>query len=806
MTFNPSPLTSSFKSYLLRRKGMEELLRSVDLPEGELEIPTMPLRDIVVFPTMIMPLFVGRSFSIKAIESALASHQRLIFLVLQKEKDVEEPTGEDLYQVGVIAQIIRSAPIEEDRLKILVQGVSRAELLEYEKRHDHYIAKVRVLKEKSVLREELSQEDLAYMNSIKDLLDKALSLGKQVIPDIVMLIKDMEDIGKLSDITASILDIKSHEAQQVLQTLDPRERLRLVHQHLLNEVTLLEVQSRIRSVARERVEKEQREYFLRQQLKAIQEELGEGDERKAEIEEYRKKLEKLKLEEGVKNEIRKNINRLERLHPDSAEAGVIRTWLDWVLELPWNTRTRDRYDLERARRILDADHYDLEKVKDRIIEYLAVRRLTKGRNSAVQILCFVGPPGVGKTSLGKSIAQSLGRRFVRIALGGIRDEAEIRGHRRTYVGAMPGRIIQAIKQVGTKNPLIVLDEVDKISVSFQGDPSAALLEVLDPEQNKNFVDLYIGLPFDLSEVFFICTANRIDTIPRPLLDRMEVIHLSGYSEEEKVFIAKNHLLPKLLPMHGFRKDEVIFTDGAILEVIRGYTRESGVRSLQRQLGSVLRKLALKKLQGEKPPFRVDAPDVRGLLGVARRHTEKEEKPMVGIAVGLAWTEVGGEIMLIEATKFKGKGGLILTGSLGDVMKESAQAALSYIKSKSEDYSINPDIFSEIDIHIHVPEGAVPKDGPSAGVTIATALLSLLTDRPVRMDIAMTGEVTLRGRVLPVGGLKEKILAAKRAGIYEVILPEKNMEEVLEDLPPYVRERMTLHFVSSLDEVFRLTLL
>ena len=779
---------------------MEELIKVPTVPEGQLEIPVMPLRDIVVFPTMIMPLFVGRSFSIKAVEKALKG-DRLIFLVLQKSKDIEEPSKDELYTVGVIAHVIRLAPIEEGRVKVLVQGITRAKLLDYKMEDDHYVALVEVIKEKEISKDELSQEDNAYINSVKDLLDRAVSLGKQIIPDLLMLIRDVEEPGRLSDLCASILDIKSSEAQQILETVDPRERLRLVHQYLLNETTLLEVQSRIRNAARERMEKEQKEYFLRQQLKAIQEELGEEDERKAEIEEYRRKLESLKLEKSIKTEIEKNLRRLERLHPDSAEAGVLRTWLEWVFDLPWNRKTRDNYDLERARRVLDRDHYNLEKVKDRIVEYLAVKKLTKGKSSAVQILCFVGPPGVGKTSLGKSIAESLNKRFVRIALGGIRDESEIRGHRRTYVGAMPGRIVQALKQAGTKNPLIVLDEVDKLSMSFQGDPAAALLEVLDPEQNKSFVDLYIGLPFDLSEVFFICTANRIDTIPKPLLDRMEVIHLAGYSEEEKVFITKNHLLAKLLPMHGFRMEDVNFSDDALLEIIRGYTRESGVRNLQRQIGTVLRKLALKRLQGESPPFNIQSQDVRGFLGTPRKYTEREEKPMVGIVVGLAWTEVGGEIMLIEATKFKGKGGLILTGSLGDVMKESAQAALSYIKSKASEYNIDPDIFANIDIHIHVPEGAVPKDGPSAGVAIATALLSLLTNRAVRMDIAMTGEVTLRGRVLPVGGLKEKILAAKRAGIYEVILPEKNREEVLEDLPSYVREKMNLHFVSSLHEVF-----
>lgn len=778
----------------------EDFFKLPEVPSEEFELPAMPLRDLVVFPAMVVPLFVGRDFSVRAIESAL-KRDRLILLVLQKEKNVEEPDKEGIYSMGVIAHIIRATPLEEGKLKILVQGIKRAHIKDYYKKEDHSWALVKAIDEKEISPEELSKEDGAYISAVKELLDRAVSLGKQVIPDLLMVIRELEDPGKLADLTASISDIKSHEAQKVLESLDPIERLKLVHQYLSNEVGMLEVQSRIRNTARERIEKEQREYFLRQQLRAIQEELGELDEKKEEVDNYRKKLARLRLSKETREEIEKQIKRLERMHPESAEAGVIRTWLDWVLELPWNKKTKDRYNLERVKEILDRDHYDLEKVKERIIEYLAVKKLTKGKNTAVQILCFVGPPGVGKTSLGKSIAEALDKKFVRISLGGIRDEAEIRGHRRTYVGALPGRIIQAVKQAGTKNPLIILDEVDKISVSFQGDPAAALLEVLDPEQNQNFTDLYIGLPFDLSEVFFICTANRVDTIPRPLLDRMEVIYLSGYSEEEKVFIAKNHLLPKLLPLHGFKEGEVIFQEEALLEVIRGYTRESGVRNLQRQLGTILRKLALKKLRGEKPPFEVKAQDVKGFLGVPKRFTDREDTPMVGLAIGLAWTEVGGEIMLIEVTRFKGKGNLILTGSLGDVMKESAQAAMSYIKSKAEDYGINPEEFSNWDVHIHVPEGAVPKDGPSAGITIATALLSLFTDIPVRSDIAMTGEVTLRGRVLPVGGLKEKILAAKRSDIYEVILPEKNKDEVLEDLPAYVRDKMTFHFVKDLDQVF-----
>ncbi len=781
-----------------------DIMQIPEVPDTPREYPLMPLRDIVIFPTMVLPLFVGRPFSIKAVEES-ARGDKLIFLVLQKEKETEEPSAEDLHSVGIIAHIIRVVPIEENRIKVLVQGIRRGILKRIEKADDHYRALVEPVAEPETSPKDLSVEEKALIKSVKELLDKAISLGKQVIPDIVMIVREMEDPGRLADLIASILEMKSEEAQKVLETFDPRERLRLVHQFLLNEVGILEVKQQISAQAREQIEKEQREYFLRQQLKAIQEELGEADERRAEIEEYRKKLSELQLEEQTKAEIEKQIKRLERLHPDSAEAGVLRTWLDWVLELPWNRETEDNYDLERARQILDRDHYDLEKVKDRIIEYLAVRKLTEGKESQAQILAFVGPPGVGKTSLGRSIASALGRKFVRIALGGIRDEAEIRGHRRTYVGAMPGRIIQAIKQAGTRNPLIMLDEIDKLAISFQGDPAAALLEVLDPEQNRNFTDLYIGLPFDLSDVIFICTGNRMDTIPAPLLDRMELIQLSGYSEEEKLFIAQRHLLPKLIPLHGLGEEEVRFEDGAILEIVRGYTREAGVRNLQRQISSILRKIAVRKLKGEEGPFTVKAEDIRKLLGVPRYQPEKEKEPLVGIATGLAWTEVGGEIMFIEATKMKGKGGLLLTGSLGDIMKESAQAALSYIRSNAEHFGIDPDVFPNIDIHIHVPEGAVPKDGPSAGVAIATALESLLTDRPVRMDIAMTGEITLRGRVLPVGGLKEKILAAKRAGIYEVILPEKNREEVLEDLPPYVREKMKLHFVSHLDEVFELSL-
>ncbi len=768
-----------------------------ELPD-RLTLPTVPLRDMVVFPHTVTPLLIGRPFSIEAVRRAWEGN-RLIFLPVQLDKEKEEISVEDISTFGTVAEITRLTTIEDNRLKILVKGLRRAKADTY--RFGEFIeADVEVFREAA---EKPSPEQKALIAEIRELLDRAVALGKRILPDQLMLIKSVDQPDRFADLVASVLELKTSEALKLLETVDPSERLKLVHEFLNREIVILELQQKIREEARKSVEKEQKEYFLRHQLKAIQEELGIG--KNPEVEEYRKKLEELKLPEDIKKQIEKEIERLERIHPDSAEAAVLRTWLDWVLELPWNKRTRDRYDLRRAREILDRDHYDLEKIKDRIVEYLAVRKLTKGKTKG-PILLFVGPPGVGKTSLGRSIAKALGRKFERISLGGVRDEAEIRGHRRTYVGAMPGKIMQAIKRAGVKNPVLMLDEIDKLAVSYQGDPAAALLEVLDPEQNKNFVDHYINLPFDLSEVIFICTANRTDTIPRPLLDRMEELRLSGYSEEEKLEIAKRHLLPKLIKEHGFKPGEVVFTDGALLEIIRRYTHEAGVRNLQRQISSVLRKLALKKLEGQKPPFTVTPQLVRRFLGTPRYIPKKKEKPMVGVVTGLAWTELGGEIMFIEATKLpEGKGRLLLTGKLGDVMKESAQTALSYIRANAERFGIDAASFEKFDIHIHVPEAAIPKDGPSAGIALATALLSVFTETPVRNDIAMTGEITLTGEVLPVGGIKEKILAAKRAEIYEVILPEENRKEVMEDLPPFVREKMTFHFVDRVDKVFELAL-
>ena len=773
----------------------------IPIPE---ELPLLPVRDLVIFPYMVFPIFVGRSFSIKAIEEAIENYDRYIFLSLQKDKDIEEPGGDDLYQIGTVATILRMMRLDDDRIKILVQGVSRGKIEELRKEADLYKVRISVFEEKEGYGENIEVEALKH--SIKDLIDKAVGLGKQIIPDLLDIIKSVEEPGKLADLVASILDIKSDEAQKILEITDPLERLRKVHDLLLKEVGLLEIQHKIRTAARESMEKDQREYFLRQQIKAIQEELGEKDERQEEIEQYRKKIEEAQMPEEVKKEAEKQLKRLEKMHPDSAEAGVIRTYLDWLVELPWNKRTKDKLDLKRAKKVLDEDHYDLEKVKERILEYLAVQKLKKEKSIKGPILCFVGPPGVGKTSLGKSIARALGRKFVRQSLGGVRDEAEIRGHRRTYVGALPGRIIQGIKQAGTKNPVFMLDEVDKLASDFRGDPASALLEVLDPEQNREFTDHYLGVPFDLSEVIFICTANRIDTIPRPLLDRMEVIRIPGYSEEEKLHIAKNYLIPRQLKETGLKSRYVEFTDAGLKFLIRHYTREAGVRSLERQINAVLRKIAKEiAITGKKKKYRITKSLVKKFLGAPLYMPEKEKEDEIGVVTGLAWTEIGGEILKIEATRMPGKGQLILTGSLGDVMKESAMTALSYVKSKAEEYKIDPKDFQKYDVHVHVPAGAIPKDGPSAGISIATAICSLFTQLPVRADVAMTGEITLRGKVLPVGGLKEKILAAKRAGIKDVILPQDNKDEVMEDLPPFARKDINLIFVDHIDDVFKIAI-
>jgi ATP-dependent Lon protease len=763
-------------------------------------LPVLPVRDIVVFPYMIIPLFVGRDISIKAIDNALNSH-RLILLLTQKDLSVETPGPDDLYHIGTVGMIMRMLKLPDGRVKILIQGLSKVKVINFSQTDPFLIADVEKLVEPRV--EEITIEIEALMRSVKELLDKAVSLGKTILPDVMVIIENIDDPGRLADLVASNLGLKTEQAQEVLEIIDPVQRLKKISEILTRETELLAVQQKIQSEARTEIDKVQREYFLREQLKAIQKELGEMDERTEEIEEFKKKIEEAKMPEKVQKEAEKQLKRLQKMHPDSAEAATVRTYLEWLTELPWSKSTTDNVDIKVAEKVLNEDHYDLEKVKERILEYLSVRKLTKKMKGP--ILCFIGPPGVGKTSLGKSIAKALGREFVRMSLGGVRDEAEIRGHRRTYVGALPGRIIQGIKQAGTNNPVFMLDEIDKIGLDFRGDPASALLEVLDPEQNNAFVDHYLGVPFDLSNVMFITTGNVVDTIPAPLRDRMEIIYLSGYTAEEKLNIAKKFIIPRQLKEHGLTEKDVKITDQAIMKTITEYTREAGVRNLEREIANILRKVAKQIAEGKKQAFLITPRNLSKYLGVPKYLPEEEvEKDLVGVATGLAWTETGGDIIYVEATTMKGKGNLILTGQLGDVMKESAQAALSYVKSRAKILCIDEDIFSKTDIHIHVPAGAIPKDGPSAGITIATAIASALTGRPVRRDVAMTGEVTLRGRILPIGGLKEKALAAKRMGIKDVIIPARNKKD-LEDIPKYVKKDMNFILVETMDEVLNIAL-
>jgi ATP-dependent Lon protease len=772
--------------------------QQIEIPDT---IPVLPVRDIVIFPYMIIPLFVGREMSINAIDRAINSN-RLILLLTQKDMSIENPTPEDLYKVGTVGMIMRMLKLPDGRVKILVQGITKAKVHEIRIKNNHFEATIEKIEDRKPA--ELTIEVEALIRTVKEQLDRAVSLGKTILPDIMVVIENLEDPGRLADLVASNLGLKTEVAQELLEIPDAVQRLRKVSEVLNREIELLQVQQKIQSEARGEIDKTQREYFLREQLKAIQRELGEIDERTEEINEFKKKIEEAKMPEKVRKEAEKQLKRLEKMHPDSAEAATVRTYLDWLVELPWSKSTKDNLNIKKAKKVLDEDHYNLEKVKERILEYLSVRKLkTKMKGP---ILCFIGPPGVGKTSLGRSIARSLGREFVRMSLGGMRDEAEIRGHRRTYVGAMPGRIIQGIKQAGTNNPVFMLDEIDKIGMDFRGDPSSALLEVLDPEQNNAFVDHYLGVPFDLSNVMFITTGNIVDTIPGPLRDRMEIIYLSGYTEEEKLGIAKNYLLPKQLEEHGINEKILQVTDSALKLIISQYTREAGVRNLEREIANLCRKVARKVAEGKKKKrFVITSRNLHKYLGAPKYLPEEEMKEdEIGVATGLAWTEAGGEIIYVEATTMKGRGNLTLTGQLGDVMKESAQAALSYIRSRAKRLGINEDVFSKTDIHIHVPAGAIPKDGPSAGITMAVAIASTLTGRPVDKKVAMTGEVTLRGRVLPIGGLKEKILAAKRMGIRKVIIPKRN-EKDLEDIPKYVKKDMEFIFVEKMDEVLKVAL-
>ncbi|AJE04446.1 endopeptidase La [Geobacter pickeringii] len=763
-------------------------------------LPLLPVRDVVVYPYMILPLFVGREISISAVDQAL-SRDRLIFLATQKEMGDEEPTPEGIYSVGTVAMIMRMLKLPDGRVKILVQGLAKGRIVEFVDDKPYFSVRIERIVEPAATEESLETE--ALMRAVKEQLSKVVSLGKVISPEVLVIVENMQEPGSLADLIASNIGLKVDDAQRLLEIIDPLERLQKVNELLSKEHELLDMQAKIQSAAKEEMGKSQREYFLREQLRAIQQELGETDARAEEISELRKSIDQAKMPSAVEKEALKQLGRLEQMHPDAAEAGMLRTYLDWLVELPWGKSTKDVLDIKRAKEILDEDHFYLEKIKERILEFLAVRKLKKKMKGP--ILCFVGPPGVGKTSLGKSIARAMGRKFVRISLGGVRDEAEIRGHRRTYVGALPGRIIQGLKQAGSNNPVFMLDELDKLGSDFRGDPSSALLEVLDPEQNHMFSDHYINLPFSLSNVMFIATANQMDTIPGPLLDRMEVISLAGYTEEEKLEISKRYLIPRQTKENGITDKQISFTDEAIRTIIAKYTREAGLRNLEREIGGVCRKVARKVAEGDTRHFRITPAAVAKYLGPAKFIREGEmEKNEIGTVTGLAWTPVGGEVLFVEATTMNGKGGLTLTGHLGDVMKESVQAALSYIRSKSREFHLPDDFLSGVDIHVHVPAGAIPKDGPSAGVTMATALVSALSRIPVRKDVAMTGEITLRGKVLPIGGLKEKMLAAIRAGIKTIVIPEQNLKD-LEEVPKHILKKVTVVTAKVIDDVLQVAL-
>jgi ATP-dependent Lon protease len=770
----------------------------VQLPDV---LPVLPLKDAVIFPYIILPLSVGRDKSVLAVDQALAEN-RAILLLSQRDAAQEDPGPSDLYTYGTAGLIMRMLKLPDGRIRILVQGLARVRVEHISQTDPFLQAKIERLTDPE--KPPTTLEGEALVRSVKDSLDKAATLGKSISPEVMVIAANLDDPGRLADLAASNIDLKVDEAQSILETLDPLARLKKVSDLLLREIQLLTMQQEISSQARGEMDKSQREYYLRQQLKAIQQELGEGEELAEEIAGYRRLAEEKRIPEEAREELERQLKRLERSHPDSAETAILRTYLEWLTGLPWANSSQDHIDLPAARKVLDDDHYDLEKVKERIVEYLAVRKLkpdTKG-----PILCFVGPPGVGKTSLGRSIARALGRKFVRISLGGVRDEAEIRGHRRTYVGALPGRIIQGINQAGTSNPVFMLDEIDKLGADYRGDPSSALLEVLDPEQNWSFRDHYLGVAYDLSKVMFITTANLLDPIQPAFLDRMEVIRLSGYTQEEKLHIARRHLIPKQLGENGLTTAQVAFTDAGVQRIISGYTREAGLRNLERELATICRKVAVRVAGGRQGRTLVNPRRVERHLGPEKHWSEELLKQdRIGVATGLAWTATGGDLLFIEVVAVPGKGQLLLTGQLGDVMKESAQAALSYARVYAGRHGLPADYFATHDLHVHVPAGSIPKDGPSAGITIAAAVLSVLTGRPVDRSVAMTGEITLRGDILPIGGLKEKVLAARLAGVKRVILPKLNERDLVE-VPAPIKKDLDFRFVGHVDEVLSMALL
>ncbi len=768
-------------------------IEETEIPEV---LPMMAVRDVVIFNYMIIPLFVGRTASVNAIQESL-SGDKLLLLVTQKDSSVDEPGQDDIYKVGMVCMIMRTLKLPDGRLKVLVQALHKAQVKKIVQETPYFTAKIELLSEGKA--SEISVETEALMRTVREQTEKILSLKGVVSSELMLILNEIEEPGRLADLVVSNLRLKTAESQKVLETIDPVERLKKVAESLNKELEVSTMQAKIQSEAKEEMGKTQREYFLREQLQALKKELGDIDDKSEEIEELRAKIEKARMPSGVKKESLKQLKRLEMMHPDASEATIVRTYLDWMLDVPWRKSTKDILDLQVARQVLDEDHHGLEKIKERILEYLAVRKLN--RSTKGPILCFVGPPGVGKTSLGKSIARAMGRKFYRLSLGGMRDEAEIRGHRRTYIGAMPGRIIQGLKIVGSNNPVFMMDEIDKVGSDYRGDPSSALLEVLDPEQNFEFSDHYLNQPFDLSKVMFITTANMSDTIPSPLLDRMEVIRLSGYTQEEKLVIAKRYLVPRQLKQNGINEKHFNMDEETINLIITNYTKEAGLRNLEREIGKICRKVARKVAEGGKGPYVINSRTLTKYLGPPKFQPEAEidviDQP--GLATGLAWTEVGGEILYVEVSLLKGKGGLTLTGQLGDVMKESAQAAMTVCRSRLEKLGKDENYFDGIDVHVHVPAGAIPKDGPSAGVTIVAALYSALSGKRVRQDVAMTGEITLRGRVLPIGGLKEKALAALRAKIHTVIIPEQNKTDLIE-IPKDLRDQINFVPVKNVDQL------
>jgi len=771
---------------------IEEDIANAEIP---MTLPMLPVRDIVIFSDMVLPLFVGRARSIRAVEEGVAKDGYLM-LVTQKDPATENPVAADIYKIGTVSRVLRMLKLPDGRVKALVQGVAKAKIVRYLRKQSFYRVKIEKIEEPPVGEIDLNTQ--ALMRTVRENSEKILALRGELSGDISAILESIEGPGKLADLAASNLKLKIQESQELLELTDPVKRLKRVNDLLTRELELSTVQAKIESDVKDEISKSQRDFFLREQVRAIYKELGEQDDKTAEIEEYRKKIKRAKMPKDADKEAIKQLKRFEQMHPDSAEATVSRTYLDWLVELPWHKSSRDNFDISKAQKILEKDHYGLKNVKDRILEHLGVRQLNPKMKGP--ILCFVGPPGVGKTSLGQSIARALKRKFIRISLGGIRDEAEIRGHRRTYIGALPGRILQSLKQCRSNNPVFMMDEIDKLGSDFRGDPSAALLEALDPEQNAAFSDHFLNIPFDLSRVMFILTANLTDTIPSALLDRMEVISLSGYTEEEKMVIAQKYLIPRQVTENGLKTHSVTISSAALQQMIAEYTSEAGLRNLEREIAAICRKVARKIAERKKGPFSVTRGNLHKYLGLPKYGPDMDkEENQVGLSTGLAWTQAGGELLYVEASLIGGKGDLIVTGQLGDIMQESARAAVSYARANLTSWGVKGKDFENADIHIHVPAGAIPKDGPSAGIAMATALISAFTQKSVRNDVAMTGEITLRGRVLPIGGLKEKALGAIRAGIRTVIIPERNKKDLVE-FPRHLKRKIEFVPVKHMSEV------